>query len=405
MDNITPGTTDFAAETVLDNDIQFPHPVSGNASDPEAVLLTGASGFFGAYLTNELLHKTRADIYCLIRCKGDTAAGKQRLENHLRYYSLWNPEFASRIIPISGDLSLPLLGLSEKEFAELAARTDAIYHNGALVNGIYPYSALKKTNVGSTKEILRLAGCIKTKPVHFVSTVAVFFSDSSQDGRVILETDIPKLDSGLKGGYKQSKCVAEKLVMTARDRGLPVCIFRTARIMGHSKSGITRNFKDFLTAMMKACILLGKFPGLDTPLYIVPADYAAGSLVYLSLQKKSAGKVFHILNSNPVSWTHFFEEIRGLGYAIEKVSAEHWLSAFRAKASGVRKDRLYSVLRFMLSSPDALVFEKPNFDAKQTIEGLNGSGISCPATDRKLLSAWLSYFQRCGYLPAPNLAN
>ena len=64
----------------------------------------------------------------------------------------------SRIIPVLGDLSKPLLGLTEQEFQQIASLVDVIYHAGAIVNFIYPYSQLKTTNVLGTQEILRLAG-------------------------------------------------------------------------------------------------------------------------------------------------------------------------------------------------------------------------------------------------------
>jgi len=397
---LTAGHTDFKADAALDTDIHFKHPVSGNPAEPEAVLLTGATGFFGAYLLEELLRKTKADIHCLIRCKGDTAFGRQRMEEHLRFYALWKEEFASRIIPVPGDLSQPRLGLTEQQFCQIGEQIDAIYHNGALINSVFPYSELKKTNVSGTQEILRVAGCIKTKPVHFVSTIAVFFTEFFNEQR-ILETDMPEPDSGLKGGYKQSKCVAEHLVRAAQDRGLPACIYRPARIMGHSKTGITLNFKDYLISMIKACILMEKYPDLETPLYLVPADYAAQALVHLSGQKESMGKTFHILNPRPVVWKDFFEQIRAMGYCLEKVSPRHWHSEMAAQAAGNRKNRLFQMLNFVLKSPNALITPKPEIDAAHTVQGLRETSIVCPPVDRELVYTWISHFQNCGHIPRP----
>jgi len=400
MGSTIAGHTDFKADAVLDADIHFKHSVSGNSAKPEAILLTGATGFFGAYLLEELLRKTEADIHCLIRCKGDAALGKKRIEEHLRFYALWKEEFAFRIIPVPGDLSQPMLGLTQQQFCELGERTDVIYHNGAWINSVYPYSELKKTNVSGTQEILRFAGCTKTKPVHFVSTIAVFFTESFNE-RKILETDMPNPDAGLKGGYKQSKCVAEHLVKAAQERGLPACIYRPARIMGHSKTGITRNFKDYLISMIKACILLEKYPDLETPLYLVPADYAAQALVHLSKQEHAGGKTFHILNPRPVMWKDFFEQIREMGYCLEKVSPEHWHSELAAQAAGNRKNKLFQMLHFVLKSPNALLTPKPEIDAAHTVQGLRETSIVCPPVDRELVFTWISYFQNSGHIPLP----
>jgi len=45
----------------------------------------------------------------------------------------------------------------------MASQIDSIYHNGALLNYIYPYSRF--INVLGTQEILRLACQTKLKPV------------------------------------------------------------------------------------------------------------------------------------------------------------------------------------------------------------------------------------------------
>lgn len=77
----------------------------------------------------------RADIYCLVRA-ANPESDKQKIQSSLESYSLWNESFSVRIIPIIGELSKPLLGLSEEEFKALANKIDIIYHNGALVNFI-----------------------------------------------------------------------------------------------------------------------------------------------------------------------------------------------------------------------------------------------------------------------------
>ncbi|MDM8563228.1 SDR family oxidoreductase [Candidatus Marithioploca araucensis] len=166
---------DLKAEAILEPAIQFYNPLSKNLVEPKSIFLTGATGFLGAYLLDELLHKTTANIYCLVRCN-HFDEGQQRLQSHLQFYSLWKETFSSRIIPVVGDLSKPRFGLSEAQFSDLAGQIDIIYHNGAQVSFIRPYSALKAINVLGTIEILRLAGLIQTKPVHFISTLAVFLS-------------------------------------------------------------------------------------------------------------------------------------------------------------------------------------------------------------------------------------
>src|SRR5262249_61112978 len=100
---------DFEAEAQLDSTIQFPHALSQHALTPATVFLTGATGFLGVYLLDELLHKTEATVYCLVRAS-DADAAKQRLVHHLQAYFLLNGGFARRSRPVVGHLALSLLG-------------------------------------------------------------------------------------------------------------------------------------------------------------------------------------------------------------------------------------------------------------------------------------------------------
>jgi thioester reductase-like protein len=72
-------------------------------------------------------------------------------------------------------------------------------------------------------EILRLASIDKIKPVHYISTVAVFESPAYA-GKIVTESDRLLHREGMKLAYSQSKWVAEKLMMIASDRGIPVSI-------------------------------------------------------------------------------------------------------------------------------------------------------------------------------------
>jgi thioester reductase-like protein len=387
---------DLKAEAVLDSTIQFQAPLSKDWPNPKSVFLTGATGFLGAYLLDELVQKTQADIYCLVRCR-DFEEGKQRLKKHLQFYALWNDEFSSRIIPVVGDLSKPLLGLSEPQFGDLARYIDVIYHNGAQVNAARPYSALKTTNVLGTQEVLRLASIIQTKPVHFISSIAVFFSKAHHQVD-IKETDNPDGNT-LKGGYRQSKWVAEQLVMTAQKRGLPAGIYRAGRILGHSETGITGNLNDLLCLLIKGCIQMGIFSASDMIINVAPVDYISQVIIHLSWQQKSFGKVFHLLNSHSITWKQLFEHIRALGYFLEEISNDQWLAELKRRASQKPKDELYSKLLLMMRLSTFFSDNKLQFkDCYNTLDGLADTSIVCPPVDAKLLSTYFSYFQKSGYI-------
>lgn len=189
------------ADAVLNSTI-YPDLSSQPTIKPSCILLTGATGFFGAFLLYELLQQTSADIYCLIRANSIDSAEK-KLQNCLESYQIWEESFRSRIIPVIGDLSQLLLSLTEEQFQKLANKIDVIYHNGAWVHHASPYSLLKAANVLGTQEVLRLACQIKTKPVHFISSASVFSADNQSQMIIFREQD--NIDNGQvpSGGYNR----------------------------------------------------------------------------------------------------------------------------------------------------------------------------------------------------------
>ena len=381
---------DLKAEAVLDDTIHFNRLMTKNY---ENILLTGATGFLGVYLLHELLKTTKAKIYCLIRSNQ-----VNRLENQMRFYAVWEEAFRHRIVPVFGDLSKPMFGVSKKQFSELSDLIDVIYHNGTNVNLIKPYAKLKLTNVLGTHEILRLAGFTRTKPVHYTSTIGIFFSQAKV--KTIREADIPDF-ARLRNGYQQTKCIAEKLIMQARERGLPACIYRPVRIMGHSKTGIIGNLDDFLFLFIKGCLQLKKFPVVEKAgTNMVPVDYVSQAMIYLS-QQRLFGKNFNLSNPVPIYWKDMFATIRSLGYPLEEMSYQAWLAQLKLVAKQT-KNKLYASLVLMMSVPNNIFVEKPLFDDQNTRTGLSGSSIVYPPPllDKKTFSIYFSYFQKKGFIPA-----
>ncbi|MFN6571973.1 amino acid adenylation domain-containing protein [Dendronalium sp. ChiSLP03b] len=385
------------AEAVLDPAIHPPTVPIEHQSEPRSILLTGATGFLGAFLLSELLQQTPdSDIYCLVRAQ-TAADAKQRLQDSLETYLLWNDSFAKRIVPVVGDLSQPLLGLSDEEFRLLASQIDLIYHNGALVNFTYPYSALKAANVLGTQEVLRLATQIKVKPVHFISTIGVAAAVSS--GLHIREQDNPEHWKAIANGYTQSKWVSEKLVTIARERGVPVSIYRPGRISGHSQTGVC-NVNDHTFRMIRGCIQLGSVPNHDTMVNLIPVDYMSKAIVHLSQQKSSLGKVFHILNPQPLHWSEFVKCIQSFGYPLRQIPYEEWQEELINATLMSTDNALYPLIAIFSESKSAEQTTTEDsttyqYDCQNTITGFS---ITCPPLDSKLLSTYFLYLIRSGFL-------
>jgi len=395
---------DWAAEARLDPAICPDQVRPADVADPKAIFITGASGFLGAFLLHELLEQTEAEIYCLVRAR-DAGQGHQRIRAHLATSGLWEERHQGRIIPVVGDLSEPQLGLADEDYNHLASRVDVIYHSGSLVNFIYPYQLLKAANVLGTQEVLRLASETRRKLVHFVSTLAVFLARSKSPADSIDEEDAPDDVDGLADGYAQSKWVAERLIMQARARGLPVSIYRPARIAGHSRTGRS-NGGDFLSRLIKGCIQMGSAPDWDMVLDMAPVDFVSKAIIYLSRQTDTVGRAFHLMNSGPLSWSDLVAEVRRIGYPLQLLPYEKWRAALFGSVAKGEENALEPLLPLFEEEqglPQGIPFahKVPRFECQRTLGQLADAGIICPPADWELLGTYLAYFVRSGLLDAP----
>ena len=390
------------AEAVLDSTIVPQTPVK-IVPEPTNIFLTGATGFLGNALLYDLLQQTSATIYCLVRDESPEIA-QEKLYNSLKLHYGWDDSFAPRIIPVVGDLSKPLLGLSQQQFQQIAKETDVIYHNGAWVNHTSPYSRLKSTNVLGTQEVLRLACEKTTKPVHFISTISVFNPSDLSQKRVIKESDELDPQEVPLGGYAQSKWVAEKLVTMAGERGLPFSIYRVGPISGHSNTGLF-NPHDFLYKLIIGYVHSGSAPEGEMLLDILPVDYVGHVIVHLSKQGKSLDKAFHLIHSQPVSSHILFEELEEMGYKVQRIAYEQWYSQLLEVAKNSPDHPLYPLVPlFSPARSDDASAKSFNlkFDCYNTLQGLINSGIDCPPINRQLLKTYISYLFENGLLKPLN---
>nr|AAT12283.1 LtxA [Lyngbya majuscula] len=395
---------DLAAEVVLNPQIapyqSRPVELDRN-THPASVLLTGATGFLGAYLLYELLKQTDANVFCLVRSNHSEAA-YQRIHSTLKFYQLWSESWRSRIIPVCGDLSQPSLGLSAEEFSKLTELIDAIYHNGAQVSAIEPYTYLKPTNVLGTSELLDFAARCRVKPLHFVSTAAVAVS-SKGNPDIIYENFRLGADSVLPSGYVSSKWVAEELVWVASDRGLPVTVHRPGRISGDTTTGIG-NTDDTFWQIVRAIVVLGVVPDIvyqdDAGIDLMPVDRVASAIVHLSRHKQSISKVHHLTCPTIVKLDVVFNELSKLGYQLTTVSYSEWvkqLEQYVDQAPGGHSLASATVLSRTL--PKLIELSQICFDQSNTLTGLAEAPFKFPCIDRHLVRGYLTYFINSKFFP------
>ncbi|MFI5867302.1 thioester reductase domain-containing protein [Streptomyces sp. NPDC051546] len=364
---------------------------------PQACLLTGATGFVGAFLLAELLHRQSGDVYCLVRADDEQHALRRILASQTAYGLRTTPHQA-RIHAVPGDLGQPLLGLSRNAFDDLHHHIGSIYHCGAQVNWTASYADLAAPNVEGTQEILRLAVAgAPTRPVHHISTVGVFSSPHNNWIRVNEATNLH--DSGpLTTGYAQTKWVAEQMVHTAHRRGTPVTIHRI-NTGGHSVTG-QFNRLDHLPLLIRACTEAELAPDhLPLPVQPAPIDYVARAIVQLAARHENRGSTFHLVNDQVMTWPWLFACVRAYGYRLSTVPLDEWIRRMTTDGAASNRKGPGQLAPFLRAAASSSAL--PISDSTTTRNALRESGLHCPPLTPALIRTYMDQLTGSGYLAPP----
>ncbi len=389
------------SEIALDKSINIGAQPWAEFRNPSGILLTGCTGFVGAFLLKELLCQTNARIYCLIRAESPIKA-RARIREKLTEYKLYRTGFSNRIVPVLGDLSEEKFGLSDAAFNYLAKSVDIIFHNGAWVNHVYPYDMLKAANVGGTHEVLRLATTYKIKSVRHISIL---------NNDRVSKQDFQRLANGQTFGYPLSKYAAEKMVQLANRRGIPVSIYKLGMVSG-DEQGISNN-KDRICLLIKGCIALNCIPHSDGLAQIcsptlTPVDFVAKAIVTLFKQSKSINQSFDIVSPRAMQWGELPVAMQAFGYNLEIVPLSQWQTRLReyqvtnpdCKDTQTLAGLYLDELPF---SEKSCFSEELTFDDSYLpmLETLFKAKVDCPAIDRDLLRTYLGFLVESGFICSP----
>ncbi|WP_412544414.1 SDR family oxidoreductase [Longispora sp. K20-0274] len=187
-------------------------------------------------------------------------------------------------------------------------------------------------------------------------------------------------------GYQQTKWVTEANLALARQRGLPVSVYRVARISGDQHTGACQT-DDLLWRVVAGCVRVGAVPADARPDYdLVPVDHVAATIVALS--HRPAGGTYHIANPRLTSFTTIVERLRASGRTLAEVDPAKWADLIDADPDNPAQP-----------VADAFLTTAHNRDLTEVPLHPHTPGIHCPPITDQTLDTYLTYFTRTGWLP------
>ncbi len=344
---------------------------SGAFTAYKNILLTGATGFLGVHILNELLNKN-VRIYCLVR-------NEKRFAEHLNYYL--GDVSLDAVEVVIGDIEKDNLGLSDEMYHFLCEKIDAVFHVAANVHHAGDYANLKKTNVDGTCNCIRFAKEANAV-LHHTSTVSVHGSATVPQSDKTAKFDEFVLDIGQhfsENVYIHSKYRAEEAVLTARLDGVKSNIYRIGNLTWRTTDGLFQintednGFLHRIHAMLKLGLVSSAAD--KYPMDLTAVNECAKAFVGLAFSGHT-NEIYHLYNPHYLSAENLF---RSLDVPYKKVSTLELIETAFANTS----DRDIQIYMFymLISGRSAYIDTSCDF----TMQRLNALGISWSYPDAQYL--------------------
>ena len=397
------------AEVMLDDAIQIaaslPIPKTGGA------LITGATGFIGAFLVAEMLENSDDEIYCLVRAK-DNKHAMERLVNAMESYGCYPKNKAARLHALAGDITLHQFGLQDKDYQDLSGRVNRIFHLAAWVKWLFTYEDAKSENVGSLTEVLKFAIHGHLKHLHYTSTIGTYGSLLPElRERKIHEDELLDRPESLVGSYSQTKWVVDQILDVAAKRGLVISRYRIGDIKGHSRTG-KGNLSDFVNSYLKVCIELRAMPDVDMDFNLIPVDFLCRAMRILSEKNVDQARNYQFNNNHILCDKELIAELAKMDIHLQVVPRKEWLDRIMDNPV-TRVDACYQdvavvlkpLFKDMQTGTDICYIDllsalsKINFSDEQARTDLQNENVQFPDTYRdRLLECYVDHFLAIGYV-------
>nr|WP_247884834.1 non-ribosomal peptide synthetase [Azospirillum formosense] len=288
------------------------------------VLLTGATGYLGAYLLRELLSDPARKVTALVR-GGDDGAARVRLGRVLAgYFGAVNGAALiadPRLTVRAGDLRRDGLDLTPTAHGALAEGVWAVFHCAANVNHFGHYTEFHADNVEATRRLLDLAAARRGDPAdfHLISTLSVTGKAPEDGFKLVTEYDaVPEtLDENY---YVRSKQEAERLVTAARGDLRNASIHRVGNVVFAAEGGpLQLNLRDnAFFRQLAAFVRLGVVPD-DSHVWLCHVDLVARAVALLAGAAGLANETHHVENHRRDTLADFVTSAAGMAGAVRAV--------------------------------------------------------------------------------------
>lgn len=377
-----------AEGALIDADLDLPLGTARpSRPDPRrAVLLTGATGYVGAFLLHEAQIAGHDDIRCLVRAR-DEAHAWERVRAAAAAYGLPAPD-PEQVRMVPGDLTDVRRALDRpgrEPDGGLGRAVGQILHCAASVVFTETYRTLRAGNAVATADLLRWARENGVQDFGYVSSLAAC-SPTGPDMSIAETRAQPLADRA--GGYGTGKWVSERLAERAERDGMRIRIWRPGLILGDSRSGAC-NPKDMTWRLIVASLAVGAHPADDRLLYSAPVDVVAKAIVAGLTEPGAVGRAQHLVHHEPLSIRGLFAALSAAGLPTTPLPPARWQQLVRERALDAGDDALAPValLGFSEELGDMVRVEAEAWRGWLTRSGLS-SAVDGPALARSI--RWLA---------------
>lgn len=356
----------------------------------ETVLLTGATGYAGAYILRQLRKEYGSKVYCIVRAE-DNDAARKRLFDTVRYYFAMEAEgILAGTEVLKGDVSRHRIGLSRRDY-EKAAVVDTVVHCAAITSHIGRPEDFDRVNVEGTRQAVRLAKQAGAVLLHLstISVTGTHFEGDAQKHGELSERDYFIGQNYTDNEYVRTKFIAEGIVLEAIEKGLDARIYRIGNLTGRTGDGKFQREpeKNAFAQRIKALISIGAIPQSmeGQQLELAPVDASAEAVLALAAAKGMKERVYHLDNPNVVTAGWLAKTLSRMDRAIEvKPDAEFTEIVLSMSRSG-KYDSLAGLLVDVSQGEQRIALS-----SDITSECLKGIVFKWPVIDEKYIEGYVS---------------